>query len=95
MTNTAIIALLQEARVKIKGYASSDALRLVEEAIAGLSGRMSHDEFANKMLHLAGESNNDTETIHVEADTLMCEVLKQHGYERGVEAFEDMYKWYA
>ena len=36
MTNAAIIALLQEARVKIKGYASSDGLRLVEEAIDGL-----------------------------------------------------------
>ena len=48
MTNTAIIALLQEARVKIKGYASSDGLRLVEEAIAGLSEQPSDDESTPK-----------------------------------------------
>lgn len=39
MTNTAIIALLQEARVKINGYSTSEGLRLIEEAITGLQAR--------------------------------------------------------
>ena len=34
------------------------------------------------------------EAGHVEADDLMCELLKSLGYGEGVEVLEDMDKWY-
>ena len=32
---------------------------------------------------------------HREADDLMCEVLRQLGYEEGVAMFVEMQKWYS
>lgn len=32
---------------------------------------------------------------HVKADNLMEQVLRQHGYEEGVDIFHEMGKWYA
>lgn len=36
----------------------------------------------------------DTEDKHIEADKLMCSVLRDLGYVKGVEIFERMEKWY-
>ena len=38
--------------------------------------------------------NQDEEKSHLEADRLMCEVLKSLGYEVGVRVFEGMPRWY-
>ncbi len=95
MPPTAIIALLQEARIKINGYATSGALELIEKAIIALSGYPSVEEVTHTMLHYAGESSNDTEEAHVLADRLLCDIAKRCGYGRAVQVFEDMYKWYA
>lgn len=49
--------------------------------------------FANKMLRIA--RNNNTEMAHIQADELMCELLRELGYGEGVNIFENMNKWYA
>lgn len=50
-------------------------------------------EFADKMREY--DKSNDPEMKHVHADDLMCEVLRELGYEEGVEIFEEMYIWYS
>ena len=42
-----------------------------------------------------GYSLGDPEAEHVRADELLCELLKQLGYEKTVTAFEKVFKWYA
>lgn len=51
------------------------------------------EEFFLKMRTIAVEG--DPENGHVQADQLMCEVLKRLGYEDGVAIFQQMRKWYA
>lgn len=50
-------------------------------------------EFEKRMKEV--ESIGDIEDRHKEADKLICEVLKSHGYDAGVKIFEEMRKWYA
>ena len=42
-----------------------------------------------------GRQFYDAQVGHIEADDLMCELLKTLGYRDGVEVFEGMKKWYA
>ena len=53
---------------------------------------MTPDEFARRMYEI---SNVGPEEGHIEADALMCQVLRELGYDAGVEIFERMPKWYA
>lgn len=50
-------------------------------------------EAADKIRYLA--ENEDTEDAHIEADRILCELLTQLGYNKVVEEFEKMDKWYA
>lgn len=54
---------------------------------------MNPEEFYKKMLDLA--ENYDIEDGHYSMDELMCEVLKLLGYEKGIEVFESVERWYA
>lgn len=36
----------------------------------------------------------DTSLIHQKADKLLCRILKELGFDKVVEIFEDLYKWY-
>jgi len=54
---------------------------------------MSRAEFKNKMQTIADKE--DAECGHIEADKLMCELLRDFGYGEGVDIFEKMYKWYS
>lgn len=56
---------------------------------------ISPDEFANQMEKISKDMYGDQETSHMYADSLMCYVLNQLGYQEGVEIFEKMPKWYA
>lgn len=40
-------------------------------------------------------SRYDTEAAHCYADDMLCQLLKQLGYIKTVEAFEALDKWYA
>jgi hypothetical protein len=57
---------------------------------------MTPKEFARAMREIQppGE-RGDAEIEHQNADALMCEVLKELGYEEGVEIFLGMTLWYA
>ena len=41
------------------------------------------------------EKSGDTEGGHIEADDILCEVLKDLGCQEIVDAFEKLDKWYA
>ena len=43
----------------------------------------------------ANAPHGDIETIHEDADKLLCEVLTQLGYGAGVALFRAMNKWYS
>ena len=61
---------------------------------------MKPDEFLEKMKEIVKRNRDaqsgyfDAETAHIKADELMCEVLKELGYEEGIKIFEDMERWY-
>jgi hypothetical protein len=48
-----------------------------------------------EMQKVLDELVDDTERRHARADRLLCEILKQHGFEETVLLFQDMEKWYA
>lgn len=58
---------------------------------------MTPKEFENTMLFLEQEYGNgkDEEEFHHEADVLITKLLKQLGYENGVEIFDRNPKWYS
>lgn len=47
------------------------------------------------MMRTIDESEKNEEEAHIRADELLCETLRQLGYEKGVEVFENMGKWYS
>lgn len=48
-----------------------------------------------RTMRLIDETSSDEEEAHIRADDLLCETLRQFGYEKGVEIFENMGKWYS
>lgn len=54
---------------------------------------MNPEEFYKRMAELA--EDYDIEDDHYTMDMLMCEVLKSLGYEKGIEVFENVDRWYA
>lgn len=53
-------------------------------------------EFEDRMKYYANHVEEiGEEMIHVKADELMCAVLRDLGYVKGVEIFEQMPKWYS
>ena len=57
---------------------------------------ISPEEFETRMLALDARSQSGAlNRTHIEADELMCEILRELGYAAGVEIFEEMDKWYA
>lgn len=56
---------------------------------------MSPEIFEIKMKELVDKYGHDPEALHIEMDGLMCQVLEEHGYNAGVEIFEDSDIWYS
>ena len=55
-------------------------------------------EFAdrmNKILKVNKKEGSDKEMNHSHADNLLCEVLKEQGFEKGVKFFLELDIWYA
>ena len=52
-------------------------------------------EFEDEMKRISDSSRESTEMAHISADKLMCDVLRDNGYESGVKLFEQMNKWYS
>lgn len=60
------------------------------------------EEFAECMQRLQDRLNDpkeslhyDKELTHMSMDDLMCETLRELGYEKGIDIFEETEKWYA
>lgn len=51
------------------------------------------EDYINRMRDLA--NNRDVEGTHIEADKILCKVLKVLGQSELVEEFEKLEKWYA
>lgn len=52
--------------------------------------------FAEKLKALRKLADSkDIECAHIEADDLLCEILLDLGYDKIVEAYEAIDKWYA
>ena len=56
---------------------------------------MTPNEFFEQMKMIADRCGDDKEALHYSMDRLMCILLRELGYEKGVEFFEDTPKWYA
>lgn len=57
--------------------------------------KMTPKEFAEAMQEIILTSEDDIESTHARADELLCVVLRQLGYGKGIDAFQKMTKWYA
>jgi len=55
---------------------------------------MTPEEFAEYMQYLH-DLNSDQEQTHIRMDALMCELLRNLGYEKGIEIFDKTSKWYS
>lgn len=53
------------------------------------------DIFAQLMEDIFSRYERDLETAHIEADDLICQVMRERGYTAGIEIFERAPKWYA
>lgn len=67
-----------------------EAERAISETIA-----LRADEFAEEMREALQRYGDDEEIVHNIGDGLMCDLLRELGYGKGVDIFEDMPKWYA
>lgn len=52
------------------------------------------DEFNKKMKYIS-ENQWRTEDAHIEMDDVMCDTLRNLGFEKGIDIFEHTEKWYS
>lgn len=57
--------------------------------------RMDPQRFYEKMADIRDQYKNDIEEKHFQMDNLMCETLRELGYNAGVTVFENTDLWYA
>jgi len=53
------------------------------------------DEIVEEMDELSSSKDDDLETLHYEADDLLCEALKLLGQDQLVDYFRQVRKWYS
>jgi hypothetical protein len=53
------------------------------------------EEFRLLMEEIAREYAGNSEALHIEMDTLMCQTLRGLGYDAGVDVFARCDKWYS
>jgi hypothetical protein len=56
---------------------------------------MTPKEFEARMRENLSSLGFDPETAHIEADKLICDLLRSLGYGDGIDLFEEADKWYA
>lgn len=56
---------------------------------------MTPNEFYDEMSEIKRIYGGDQEMVHVYMDECMCELLRNLGYGKGIEVFENTAKWYA
>ena len=55
---------------------------------------MTHDDFAERMQAVVDECGKDPERAHSDLDDVMEEVLRDMGFDRGMDIFDKQTKWY-
>lgn len=63
------------------------------DALTEYEKEFSKEGFANEMRRIS--KINNRECAHILADRLMCKVLRELGYDWGVDIFVQMDKWYS
>ena len=53
------------------------------------------EEFWLKMCTLQTKYNNNPEILHIEMDKLMCKLLRELGYGKGIDVFKRAEIWYS
>ena len=56
---------------------------------------MTPEEFWLKMCTLQTKYNNNPEILHIEMDELMCKLLCELGYGKGIDVFKRAEIWYS
>lgn len=56
---------------------------------------ISKSDFAERMKKISEDKNLGNEDQHIKADKLMCRVLRQSGYGKGIEIYNQLNKFYA
>lgn len=74
-------------------YTLATVLHLLDSPIDYEQKRTTPIEFHAKMLSLAAEEVNDPEAFHCGADDLMCDLLRELGFEKAVAVFEHTPKY--
>lgn len=59
------------------------------------SNYMTPYEFCDAMWRIRIQQDSTPEYNHIEADALMCVLLRELGYGDGVKEFEKMERWYS
>jgi hypothetical protein len=57
--------------------------------------KMTPEEFAAAMEQVFWDLAYDIEAAHWEADRLLCKMLRELGYDEGVDVFEEVKKFYS
>lgn len=53
------------------------------------------EELAKELLSIEMKYCDDTEMVHIYADEFLCGLLRELGYTKLVEVYDDIGKWYA
>ncbi|MGE7271373.1 hypothetical protein ACQKK5_07925 [Brevibacillus panacihumi] len=95
---TGLKAIRREADAAVRALkALEEALKTVPDVYSGSTGggRMTPEQFVEKMREIFPETGYDEETAYIAADNLVCELLTQLGYGEGAAIYDDADKWYA
>ena len=56
---------------------------------------MSPKEFKEEMIVIREVADGHPERFHIEADDLICKVMRDLGYGDGIDIFEEHERWYS
>lgn len=80
---------------RIQKEKEKEVLMLIKAMKKEKKKTMTPDEFFESMNAVVNKHNHDFEAAHADADEIICNLLKQLGYEKGVEVFNNMTKQYS
>lgn len=67
--------------------------RYLEELVTTDSSCKDYSKYLRRLTEL--EDSADPEEDHIEADNILCELLRSVGFEKMADAFEKVEKWYS
>jgi integrase len=88
------VRFYEKNREKLRDLASSGGSPVLQLMLSESRSESETSQFAERMEEIAKMSMLDSEQAHADADGLMCLVLFERGYHRGIDIFMDMEKSY-